>query len=103
MFIHSGPMNWLFAVCRHSRKAPLTASLSFDVVSHWGEYTNPTAPPHRSWGSAFGPWLQPTTRLLPKDENLKLALQAVFHLLEQLCFCPIGISVMLINDVSLAV
>lgn len=39
----------------------------------------------------------------PKGKNLMLALQAVFHLLEQLCFCPIGISVMLINDVSLTV
>lgn len=90
-------------MCRHSRKAPHAASLSVNAVSHWGEYIAPRLPPHRSWGSAFGPWLQPTTQLAPKGKNLKLALQAVFHLLEQLCFCPIGISVMLINDVSLTV
>lgn len=44
MFIHSGPMNWPLAVCSHSRGAPHAASLSFDAVSHWGEYIAPRLP-----------------------------------------------------------
>ena len=50
MFIHSGPMNWPLAVCSHSRGAPHAASLSFDVVSHWGEYIAPQAPPSPQLG-----------------------------------------------------
>ena len=40
---------------------------------------------------------------MPKRMHQNLSLQAVFHLLVQFCFCPIGISVVLIYDVSLTV